>query len=100
MRGPSMSSMRRMIFHPFCRASIQLIRNVRALPRCSAPVGEGASRVVRISSTGRGLIGDRIEDLAKQVFGLLVLTGGQSDHVDDVLTVVELGVDEIRHLPI
>ena len=39
MRGPSKSSMRRMIFQLFCRASSQLTRKVRALPRCKAPVG-------------------------------------------------------------
>lgn len=39
--------MRRMIFQPFFRASAQLMRNVLALPRCRAPVGEGARRVLR-----------------------------------------------------
>ncbi len=37
--------MRRMILHPPRRAKAQLIRNVRALPRWSAPVGDGARRV-------------------------------------------------------
>src|SRR6266545_6820897 len=55
MRGPSRSSMRRMILQLFCRASSQLIRNVRALPRWSAPVGEGARRVMRTVLQGRGL---------------------------------------------
>src|SRR5207237_9459166 len=50
MRGPSRSSMRRMIFQPRWRARSELTRNVRALPRCNAPVGDGARRVVGIEA--------------------------------------------------
>src|SRR3954471_22543881 len=44
-RGPSRSSTRRIIFQPRWRANAQFTKNVRALPRCRAPVGDGASRV-------------------------------------------------------
>src|SRR6266581_7806667 len=45
MRGPSRSSILRMIFQPRWRARSQLTKNVRALPRWRAPVGDGARRV-------------------------------------------------------
>src|SRR6056297_443230 len=43
-RGESMSSIRRISFPPAWRAASQANKYVRALPRCCAPVGEGASR--------------------------------------------------------
>ena len=44
--GPSRSSTRRSIRQPNRRAINVLSRKVRALPKCKAPVGEGARRVV------------------------------------------------------
>lgn len=48
MRGVSRSSTRRTMRQPRWRAMAQVRRKVRALPRWSAPVGEGARRVVGV----------------------------------------------------
>jgi Protein of unknown function (DUF3179) len=41
--------MRRIVRHPPSAASSQFTRKVRAFPRCSAPVGDGANRVIRMA---------------------------------------------------
>src|SRR5580658_7237500 len=54
LRSTSVSSSRRIMVPPLWRAYSQLKMNVRALPTCRKPVGEGAKRT-------RGLESDDVE---------------------------------------
>src|SRR5690349_305179 len=74
MRGVSRSSMRRTMRQPRWRATAQLTRKVRALPRCRAPVGEGARRVTSTLTRARYTLspgpsrvrlGDRMDKLTE-----------------------------------
>src|SRR5947209_1200805 len=89
-----MSSMRRTILAPTFLAQSQVRRKVRAFPRWSAPVGEGARRVLGSRSlTGQAIIarGIPVEGFMKTrwilVVALLAVAGslvaGRSGAQDD-----------------
>jgi cyclophilin family peptidyl-prolyl cis-trans isomerase len=96
LRSVSVSSIRSTNRPPWCRANSQLNSAVRALPRCSSPVGLGAKRVVMGPWDTGGFYGIESPPMKKltvlpALLGLLLSVQSQAANTERVRVTTNLG---------